>query len=98
MTGVDSIRFLARRPGPRLADGLVTHGARQSLDLRLAERQWHNYVDVLQEIGWSIIEVPSADDCPDAVFVEDAVVMFEGTAIVTSPGAPTRRSEVDGVT
>lgn len=98
MTGVDSTRFLARRPGPRLADGLVTHGARQSLDLRLAERQWHNYVDVLQEIGWSIIEVPSADDCPDAVFVEDAVVMFEGTAIVTNPGAPTRRSEVDGVT
>ena len=30
---------------------------------------------------------PGAEDCPDAVFVEDAVVMFDDLAVLTNPGA-----------
>jgi dimethylargininase len=59
--------------------------------------QWEAYVEALASSGWHIHEVPPADDCPDAVFVEDAVVMYRNVAVVTRPGAPTRRPETAGV-
>jgi dimethylargininase len=88
---------LVRRPGPRLEEGLVTHIERSPVDPALALRQWDAYVGALQSDGWDLIEVPPADDCPDAVFVEDTVVVFRNVAVVTRPGAESRRGEVAGV-
>ncbi|MGW1074600.1 dimethylargininase [Streptomyces sp. NPDC002537] len=87
---------LVRRPGPRLAEGLVTHIEREPVDTALALRQWEDYCRALRDHGWRTVEVPPADDCPDAVFVEDAVVVFRGTALVARSGAPSRRPETDG--
>jgi dimethylargininase len=86
---------LVRRPSPKLADGLVTHIERQPVDVALAEQQWQSYVSALDRCGWRPIEVPAADDCPDSVFVEDAAVMFGRLAVITRPGAPSRRPEID---
>ena len=36
------------------------------------------------------------DDHPDSVFVEDTVVVCDGLAVLTRPGAPARRGEVAG--
>ena len=88
---------LVRRPGPRLDEGIVTHLTRQPVDHRLAVAQWERYVQAMADHGWDIVEVPPADDCPDAVFVEDAVVMYRNVAIVTRPGAETRRAETYAV-
>jgi dimethylargininase len=89
-------RALVRRPGPRLADGLVTFQDRVPVDLELAVRQWQGYVAALADFGWEIVEVPPADDCADAVFVEDTVVMYDDLAVLTRPGAPERRFETEG--
>ena len=89
-------RALVRRPGPRLAEGLVTHIDRTPVDGGLALRQWQGYVDALRTEGWETIEVPPADDCPDAVFVEDTVVVHGDLAVVTRPGADRRRPETAG--
>ena len=86
-------RALVRRPGPRLAEGIVTHIERAAVDVALAQQQWQAYVDALHGAGWDTIEVPPADDCPDAVFVEDAVVLFGNVAVVTNPGADARKPE-----
>jgi dimethylargininase len=86
-------KALVRRPGARLAEGLVTHIARQAVDVGLAARQWHGYVDALGAAGWETLEVPSAPECPDAVFVEDTVVMFRELAVITRPGADSRKPE-----
>ena len=91
-----STRALVRRPGSRLADGLLTHIARTPVDGDLALRQWQGYVDALQAEGWETIEVPPADDCPDAVFVEDTVVVHGDLAVVARPGADRRRPETAG--
>ena len=80
-------KALVRRPGPRLAEGLVTHIERSTIDLDLARRQWQGYVDALHSQGWETIEVDPAPDCPDSVFIEDAVVVYGRTAVVTRPGA-----------
>jgi dimethylargininase len=88
---------LIRRPGPALADGIVTHMDRVPVDVDLATSQWDGYVAAMADHGWGLVEVPRADDCPDAVFIEDTVVMYRGVAVLTRPGADARKPEVDGV-
>jgi dimethylargininase len=92
-----ALRALVRRPGPLLDEGIVTHQQREPVDLHLAAKQWHGYVDALAGAGWMVHEVPAADGCPDAVFVEDTVVMYRNVAVITRPGAAARRPETDAV-
>jgi dimethylargininase len=93
MTGLLVPGALVRRPGPRLADGIVTHREREALDLGLASTQWNSYVAALQEHGWNTVEVPPADDCPDAVFIEDTMVVYKNVAVIARSGAQSRRPE-----
>ncbi len=88
---------LVRRPGPLLTEGLLTHIEREPVDSALAMVQWEAYVAALHNAGWSTTEVPPADDCPDAVFIEDPVVVFGGLAVLCRSGAPSRRPEPEAV-
>ncbi|MET7457296.1 dimethylargininase [Streptomyces sp. NPDC005574] len=92
-----SKKALIRRPGPRLAEGLLTHLERETVDTGLAAEQWEAYAEALRTHGWETVEVDPADDCPDAVFVEDTVVMYRNVALITRPGAESRRGETAGV-
>ncbi len=86
---------LVRRPSPRLADGLVTHISRSDdVDGELAQRQWDGYVAALHDEGWVTQEVPAAPDCPDSVFVEDTMVVYDDLAIICRSGADERWPEV----
>ena len=88
---------LVRRPGPRLADGIVTHIDRSPIDLDLARAQWEAYTAALVTAGWDLVEVEPADEHPDAVFVEDPVVVQGDLAVIARSGAPERRGEAVGV-
>ncbi len=88
---------LVRLPAANLAEGQVTHIARSAIDAEKADAQWDGYVAALIEHGWDTVEVPVAPEAPDSVFVEDAVVVFGDTAVVTSPGHESRRVEIAGV-
>ncbi|MFJ5780078.1 dimethylargininase [Streptomyces sp. NPDC093094] len=90
-------KALVRRPGPRLAEGLVTHIERVEVDAALAVEQWEAYARALRENGWETVEVDPADDCPDAVFVEDTVVVHRNVALIARPGAESRRAETAAV-
>jgi dimethylargininase len=87
---------LVRRPSARLAEGIVTHIERTVVDVGRAVRQHRAYVTALERCGWRTHEVALADDCPDSVFVEDTVVVRGDLAVLTRPGAATRRAEVAG--
>lgn len=84
---------LVRRPSPRLAEGLVTHIERTPVDPDLAVRQWQQYVGALETTGWSTVEVPPIDECPDSVFVEDTMVVYGDLAVIARAGAEVRRPE-----
>ncbi|WP_319803470.1 dimethylargininase [Planctomonas psychrotolerans] len=94
---VRSKTALVRVPATTLADGLRTHIEHADVDGTLADEQWERYVAAFEENGWKTREVPAAADLPDSVFVEDIVVLFGNTAVLTSPGALSRRGEKDGV-
>jgi dimethylargininase len=89
-------RVLVRHPSRRLAEGLVTHIERTPVDIDLALLQWRSYVEAWRAEGWQIIEVEPADDCPDAAFVEDTVVVYGNLAVISRPGADPRRPETTG--
>ena len=88
-----SATALIRRPSPHLDEGIVSHIEREPVDVVRAVEQWEGYVAALQTSGWHTVEVPPADDCPDSVFVEDTMVVFGGTVVISRPGTPTRQPE-----
>jgi len=88
---------IVRPPSSRLAEGIVTHISRTTVDVELARAQHAAYASALAASGWQVEQVPVAEDCPDSVFVEDAVVACDDLAVLTRPGAPQRRPEIDGV-
>jgi dimethylargininase len=90
------VKALVRVPSPRLAEGLLTHIDRQSVDYDRARRQWDGYVAALESVGWHPVEVAPAPEHPDSVFIEDAVVVHGHQAMVTRPGAAQRRGETAG--
>src|SRR4051794_16003245 len=89
-----SPRILVRRPSPNLAAGELTHLGRAPVDADLALSQWQEYVAAFRSRGWGVIEMEPADDHPDGVFVEDVLVAFGDLAVLTSPGARSRRGEL----
>lgn len=86
---------LVRRPGRRLAEGIVTYTERRPVDADLAARQHLAYTTALSAAGLSIRAVPSSEDLPDAVFIEDTVVVCGDLAVLTRPGARSRRPEIE---
>lgn len=85
-----------RRPSPRLAEGLVTHIERSSVDPAVALKQWEGYVRAFVDAGWRVTEIEPAPECPDSVFVEDTVVVYGDLAVIARSGAVERRSETKG--
>jgi dimethylargininase len=87
---------LVRAPAASLSDGIVTHIKRKKIDLDLANEQWDGYVATLASCGWNIVEVAPRDELADSVFIEDTVVMLDGVAVITNPGAVSRKAEIFG--
>jgi len=85
---------IVRAPADTLADGELTHLERVPVNLQLANAQWDEYVALLSNAGWDIVEVPVATGQPDSVFVEDTMVVFGNTAVIGSPGADSRAGEI----
>jgi dimethylargininase len=88
---------LVRRPGPRITEGLVTHIERGAVDPERAAQQHAAYRKTLREAGWDVREAARADDFPDAAFVEDVTVFLDRRAVLTHPGDPSRRGEVESL-
>jgi dimethylargininase len=75
----------------------VTHIDRIPMDVDLAFAQYAGYLAVLERHGVELVQAPAADGHPDGLFVEDALVVVDGLAIVTRPGASSRRGEIDSI-
>lgn len=71
----------------------LTHLDRQPIDLDLARRQHHHYETVLAALGCQVIQLPEEPELPDSVFVEDAAIVLDEVAIITRPGADSRKPE-----
>jgi dimethylargininase len=76
-----------------LNEGQLTYKPREPIDVKLARLQHRRYEEALESLGATIVHLPARDDFPDAVFVEDAAVVVDELAVITTPGAPSRAAE-----
>ena len=60
-----------------------------------AQREHEHFVGVLKhKLGLHVLQLPADESLPDCVFVEDVAVVCGDTALITRPGAASRRKEV----
>jgi dimethylargininase len=91
------VRAIVRKPSAALSRCELTYLARAPIDLARANGQHEAYVTALRTQGIDVLILPPEPELPDAVFVEDTAVVVEECAVVTRPGAESRRAEVDTV-
>ena len=75
----------------------LTHVEREGIDAQRARQQHAAYEAALTAAGCRVQRLEPLPHHPDAVFVEDTVVVFEEFAVLTRPGAASRRGEVGSV-
>ncbi|MCF8372799.1 MAG: hypothetical protein K9H64_14335 [Bacteroidales bacterium] len=89
-------KAIVRTPGKSMVNGLTTAGLGQpNYDLALAQHA--AYIETLKQCGLEVIVLPPDEKYPDSVFVEDVALLTETCAIITNPGAPSRKGEVAGI-
>lgn len=88
---------LTRAISPRLAECELTHLDRAPISVARAESQHLAYEAALRALGCEVRRVDPAPDHPDSVFIEDAAVVFDEIAVITRPGAESRRAETEAV-
>lgn len=84
-----------RAVSPRLADCELTHLDRQTISPELAAAQHASYEQAISRAGYDLVRLPDLPDHADSVFVEDTAILLGEHAIITRPGAESRRSEVE---
>jgi dimethylargininase len=85
---------LTRAVSPTIDHAELTHVARVRIDLARAEEQHAAYERMLEELGCTVRRIDPAPAMPDAVFVEDTAIVVDELAIITRPGAESRRNEI----
>lgn len=88
---------ITRRLSPRFAECELTHIARVPIDFAVARAQHEAYVRMLADLGCEVIDLPAEPDLPDSVFVEDTAVVLPEVAVITRPGADSRKPETASI-
>lgn len=88
---------ITREISPRFDECEITHIERTPIDLEVARAQHHEYVQALKALGCDVIELPAEPDLPDSVFVEDTAFILPEVAVITRPGADSRKPETESI-
>jgi dimethylargininase len=87
---------ITRRPGRNMAAGITTSNLGPP-DYRKALEQFDAYVNTLEKCQVSVNVLEPLERFPDAHFVEDAAVVTPEVAVITNPGAASRKGEVSSI-
>jgi dimethylargininase len=88
---------LTRSVPPAIVDCELTHLAREPIDVAHATKQHKAYEKALTALGYKVRHLSDEPDLPDSVFVEDTAVIVDELAVITRPGASSRRAETFSV-
>jgi dimethylargininase len=88
---------LTRAVSRSIASCELTWLSRRKIDIDLAIEQHDQYERSLTAMGVHVISLPEQPEMPDAVFVEDPLVVVDEVAIVSRMGSARRRAESDSL-
>lgn len=86
---------LTHLPSPKLQECELTFLHSELIDNEVASAQHAAYRAMLERNGAKVIVLDANDKCPDSVFVEDPIIVFDEIAILSSMGVESRRTESD---
>lgn len=86
-------KAIVRIPGKSMINGVTTSNLGIP-DYKKALIQHQAYIQVLKECGLDVTILKADEDFPDSTFVEDTALLTPHCAIITNPGAPSRKGEV----
>jgi dimethylargininase len=84
---------ITREVSPSLAACELSFVDRAPIDVARADAQHRDYQRALSTLGCGVRVLPAMPDYPDAVFVEDVAIVLDEIAVMTRPGAGSRRGE-----
>ena len=84
---------ITREISHSLANCELSFVARADIDVDRARAQHATYQQALKQLGCTVQVLDAQPDMPDAVFVEDVAVVVDEIAVMTRPGAASRRGE-----
>ncbi|PWT92958.1 MAG: N(G),N(G)-dimethylarginine dimethylaminohydrolase [Blastocatellia bacterium] len=87
---------IVRPPSSNFADGLTSVYLGRP-DFEMARQQHRAYCQALSSCGLTLTVLEPDESFPDSTFVEDTAVLTSRGAIITRPGAPSRKGEVDEI-
>jgi dimethylargininase len=87
------LHAITRAVSPAISRCELTYLERVPIDLARARRQHRQYEAALRSAGVHLHRLGAEADLPDSVFVEDLAVVLDECAVMTRPGAPSRRNE-----
>lgn len=90
-------KAIVRIPGKSLINGLTDSEYLGSPDYSQAIIQHKQYVEALKLCGLQVIVLESCEEYPDSSFVEDVALITPKCAIITRPGAQSRRGEIEQI-
>ena len=88
---------ITRDVSASIGDCALSFVQRSPIDVDRAIAQHQGYRRALESLGCEVVALPAQDELPDAVFVEDVALVLDEVAVVTRPGAGSRRGEVESV-
>ena len=84
---------IIRKPGKSFEKGLTSANLGVP-DLELALVQHQSYQNALADCGLDVTVLPEDEEFPDSTFVEDTALLTPDCAIITNPGALSRKGEI----
>ena len=84
---------ITRMPSRSLGRCELSFVSRSAIDVELAIVQHRSYERALESLGCRVMALPALEEQPDAVFVEDVALVLDEVAVITRPGAESRRPE-----
>lgn len=88
---------IVRVPGKSLINGLSDSKSLGLPDYDKAIIQHNSYIEALKNCGLEVMILEACEDYPDSTFIEDVALITPECVIITRPGAPSRRGEVEEV-
>jgi dimethylargininase len=88
---------ITRGVSPSIERCELTYLEPEAINIDVAKEQHGRYERCLAELGCDVQSLPPESDLPDSVFVEDTAVVVEELALLTRPGAESRRPEIPSV-
>ena len=88
---------IVKTPCQAMVNG-ITEAQLGRPDYHLALQQHANYIKALEHCGVTVMVLPADETYPDSCFVEDPAVLTPHCAIITQPGADSRKGEINAIT